>query len=490
MLFKYFSIKTHKYIFDVILSIDKRLKKRSKEYHSHRSYYWNVLWDILWNELVRQENELEMIASENYVSTRVLRAYSNVFTNKYSEWYPWARYYGGQKNVDELELYTQNLALQIFGLNKENRWVNVQPLSWSPANLAVYMWTLNPWDTVLAMSLNAGWHLSHGHKLNWSAIYYKFISYGVKPETYDIDYDEIRSKALQEKPAMIVAWFSAYPKNIDWQNFAAIADEVSNIHGYRPLLMVDISHIAGLIAGEVLSSPFPYFDIITTTTHKTLRGPRGAMIYMRRWRRNVEWEYNIGVDFLQWWKMSVEQKDLEKAINRGVFPWLQWWPHVHEMYAKAVALEEVLQPSFKSYAKKVVQNAKLLADYLRAFGWDVLSDTTENHMILIDVTRKRVPAAGWEPTPLTGKIAEQTLEKVGISINKNLLPFDQRTPMDPSWVRIGTPAITSRWLWEAEMKQIASIISRARENYGDENMLSTLLLEVQELCKKFPLWYV
>lgn len=474
---------------------------------------------ILSNERNRQENELEMIASENYVSNDVLHAYANVFTNKYSEGYPWARYYGWQINVDELERYTQKLALQVFGLWKENpfekpestalenifqdvhttnafdtftqTWgVNVQPLSGSPANLAVYMWVLKPWDAVLAMSLNAGWHLSHGHPLNSSAIYYNFIPYGVKPETFQIDYDELRSKALEEKPAMIVAWFSAYPKNIDWQNFAAIADEVSNIHGYRPLLMADISHIAGLIAGEVLSSPFPYFDIITTTTHKTLRGPRGAMIYMRRWRRNVEWEYNIWVDFLQWWKMSVEQKDLEKSINRGVFPWLQWWPHVHEMYAKAVALEEVLQPTFKSYAKKVVQNAKLLADYLRAFGWDVLSDTTENHMILIDVTRKRVPAAGWEPTPLTGKIAEQTLEKVGISINKNLLPFDQRTPMDPSWVRIGTPAITSRWLWEAEMKHIASIISRAWENYGDENILSTLLLEVQELCKKFPLWYV
>lgn len=479
----------------------------------------DTLKNILSNELARQKNELEMIASENYVSNDVLHAYANVFTNKYSEGYPWARYYGWQIYVDELERYTQKLALQIFDLWKEppfektektlletifqdekqkaiydeftQEWgVNVQPLSWSPANLAVYMWVLKPWDTVLAMSLNAGWHLSHWHKLNWSAIYYNFISYGVKPETYEIDYDELRSKALEEQPAMIVAWFSAYPKNIDWLSFAAIADEVSNIHGYRPLLMADISHIAGLIAGGVLSSPFPFFDIVTTTTHKTLRGPRWAMIYMRRWRRNVAWEYDLWVGFLQWWKMSVEQKDLEKAINRGVFPGLQWWPHVHEMYAKAVALEGVLLPSFKVYAKKVVHNAKVLADYLRAFWWDVLTDTTENHIILIDVTRKRVPAAWREPTPLTGKIAEQTLEKIGISVNKNLLPFDQRTPMDPSGVRIGTPAITSRWLWEADMKQIASIISRAWESYADDSVLSTLRLEVQELCKKFPLWYV
>lgn len=427
------------------------------------------LSDIVSHELARQENELEMIASENYVSNTVLQAYSNVFTNKYSEWYPGARYYGWQKYVDELEQYTQQLALQIFWLSTEQWAVNVQSLSWSPANLAVYMGILNPWDTVLAMSLNAWGHLSHGHKLNSSAIYYNFISYGVKQWTYDIDYEEIRSKALESRPKMIVAWFSAYPKNIDWENFAAIADEVSNVHGYRPLLMADISHIAGLIAGGVLSSPFSGFDIVTTTTHKTLRGPRGAMIYMKK-----------------------DDRDLEKKINRGVFPGLQWWPHVHEIFAKAVALEEILQPDFKSYASKVVENAQLLARELVNLWWDVLTGDTENHIVLVDVTKRKNPSKdneNWQETTLTWKIAESVLEQIGISINKNLLPFDERKPMDPSGVRIGTPAVTSRWLWVEQMKQLASIISRAWENASDEQMLQQLHKEVQELCEQFPLRY-
>lgn len=427
------------------------------------------LSDIVSHELARQENELEMIASENYVSNTVLQAYSNVFTNKYSEWYPGARYYGWQKYVDELEQYTQQLALQIFWLSTEQWAVNVQSLSWSPANLAVYMGILNPWDTVLAMSLNAWGHLSHGHKLNSSAIYYNFISYGVKQWTYDIDYEEIRSKALESRPKMIVAWFSAYPKNIDWENFAAIADEVSNVHGYRPLLMADISHIAGLIAGGVLSSPFSGFDIVTTTTHKTLRGPRGAMIYMKK-----------------------DDRALEKKINRGVFPGLQWWPHVHEIFAKAVALEEILQPDFKSYASKVVENAQLLARELVNLWWDVLTGDTENHIVLVDVTKRKNPSKdneNWQETTLTWKIAESVLEQIGISINKNLLPFDERKPMDPSGVRIGTPAVTSRWLWVEQMKQLASIISRAWENASDEQMLQQLHKEVQELCEQFPLRY-
>ena len=331
------------------------------------------------------------------------------------------------------------------------------------------MGILNPWDTVLAMSLNAWGHLSHGHKLNSSAIYYNFISYGVKQWTYDIDYEEIRSKALESRPKMIVAWFSAYPKNIDWENFAAIADEVSNVHGYRPLLMADISHIAGLIAGGVLSSPFSGFDIVTTTTHKTLRGPRGAMIYMKK-----------------------DDRDLEKKINRGVFPGLQWWPHVHEIFAKAVALEEILQPDFKSYASKVVENAQLLARELVNLWWDVLTGDTENHIVLVDVTKRKNPSKdneNWQETTLTWKIAESVLEQIGISINKNLLPFDERKPMDPSGVRIGTPAVTSRWLWVEQMKQLASIISRAWENASDEQMFQQLHKEVQELCEQFPLRY-
>lgn len=416
------------------------------------------LSDILSQEQQRQAEWLEMIASENYVSKDVMQAYANIFTNKYSEWNPGARYYWWNEFVDELERETQSRALQMFGVSDADRWVNVQPLSWSPANLAVYMWVLKPWDTVLAMDLNAWWHLSHGHKLNASAIYYNFVPYGILPNSYEINYDDIRSKALELKPAMIIAWFSAYPKTIDWNRFAAIADEVSKTHGYRPILMADIAHIAGLIAGEAISSPFSSFDIITTTTHKTLRGPRGALIYYR--------------------------KNFEKQINRGVFPGLQWWPHEHVIYAKAVAFNEVLQSSFKDYAKKVIENAKVLASELVNLWWPVLTGTTENHIVLVDVT-KRSDSETW----ITGKIAEEVLEKIWISVNKNLLPFDTRSPMDPSGLRLWTPAITTRWLWIEEIKIVASIISKALEHYSDNEVLENLKNEVKELCKRFSLRY-
>ena len=476
------------------------------------------LSDILSHEQQRQAEWLEMIASENYVSRDVMDAYANIFTNKYSEGNPGARYYGGNEFVDDLERYTQYKALQIFWLipqsestdrrseqneksgnvqsilNTSQRWVNVQPLSWSPANLAVYMWVLKPWDTVLAMDLNAWGHLSHGHTLNASAIYYNFVSYGVKPSTFDIDYDEIRSKAMELKPVMIIAWFSAYPKTIDRKRFAAIADEVSKTHGYRPILMADIAHIAGLIAGEAISSPFPYFDIITTTTHKTLRGPRGALIYYRKFATGRKEWWNL-------WESSVlEETGLERKINRWVFPGLQGWPHEHVIYAKAVAFNEVLQPSFKNYAKKVIENAKVLASELVTLWWPVLTGTTENHIVLVDVTSRIATSRKewinlWESSNLettgrlTWKTAEAVLEKIWISVNKNLLPFDTRSPMDPSWLRLGTPAITTRGLWTNEIKQVASIISRALEHYNDEWVLENLKNEVKELCKKFPLWY-
>lgn len=448
-------------------------------YSSKTSMIDNKLRDILAQEQQRQAEWLEMIASENYVSPDVLAAYNNVFTNKYSEWYPWARYYGWNDIVDELEIYTQQKALALFWLDTW-RAVNVQPLSWSPANLAVYMWVIKPWDTVLAMDLNAWGHLSHGHKLNASAMYYNFVSYGLVRVTMEIDYDDIRSKALTHKPAMIIAWFSAYPKHIDWQRFATIADEVSKVHGYRPLLMADIAHIAGLIVWGVLSSPFPFFDIVTTTTHKTLRWPRWALIYMRK-----------------------DDRDLEKKINRGVFPWLQWWPHEHVIYAKAVAFDEALQPSFKDYARSVVVNAQALAAELVALWWPVLTWTTENHIVLLDVTKRSMKdinldvisnATTWHEkslleTWLTWKIAEHTLEKIWISVNKNLLPFDTHTPMDPSGIRLGTPAITTRWLWVNQMKQVAWLISRALEHYANDAVLQELHNEVKELCKKFPLPY-
>ncbi len=492
-----------------------------------------VLEKILKQEQERQETELELIASENYVSSDVMHAYANVFTNKYSEGYPGARYYGGQVNVDTLEELTQHRALRLFGLLEtaknivwydSNEWaahesvsekihhdlsmapwaVNVQPLSGSPANLSVYMWVLKPWDTVLAMDLQAGGHLTHGHKLNWSAIYYNFISYGVLQDTYDIDYEDLRSKALAQKPVMIIAGFSAYVKNIDRARFAAIADEVSEVHGYRPLLMADIAHIAGLIAGGALSSPFPYMDIITTTTHKTLRGPRGALIYVRKGLRDVKWNYggdsvfreggvNEGSDSRKSGKNSVDGKpvlhDLEKEINRGVFPGLQWGPHEHVIFAKAVAFAEVLQPSFHVYAKRVIDNAKELAHELVALGRDVLTGDTENHIVLFDVTKKKTLDGSRAPTGLTGKSAERLLENVGISVNKNLLPFDERTPMDPSGIRVGTPALTTRGLSPEEVKQVASIVSRALDAWDDHTTVMILKTEVSALCARFPLPY-
>ncbi len=432
---------------------------------------------ILECEKDRQRDWLELIASENYVSSDVMMAYANQFTNKYSEGNPWARYYGGNEIVDSLERATQYLALALFGfasrqlpsdgatiqqhLSSALWWVNVQPLSGSPANVAVYLWVLKPGDTVLAMDLNAWWHLSHGHKLNLSSMYYRFIWYGVRETDLEIDYEDILQKALENKPAMIIAWFSAYPKSIKREKFIEIVQQVEKVHGYRPLLMADIAHIAWLIAWWAMESPFPYFDIVTTTTHKTLRGPRWALIYYRK-----------------------DDRDLEKKINRGVFPWLQWWPHEHVIYAKAVAFEEALSDDFAWYAKNIIENAKVLAHELVALGWNVLTWTTENHIVLLDVTTFQ-----WAESGVTWKIAERVLEDIWISVNKNLLPFDKRSAMDPSGIRLWTPAITTRWLWTDAVKQVGSILSRALQNTDKQEVLDWLKQEVKDLCSKYPLWY-
>ncbi len=441
-------------------------------------------------EYARQQHELELIASENYVSLEVMQTYGNVFTNKYSEGNPGKRYYGGQKWVDRMEVLTQHRALRMFGvvtadepdcmtdagyaqaqkdLASASRWVNVQPLSWSPANAAVYLGVLKPGDTILGMDLAAGGHLSHGHPLNISGIYFHIASYGVHPETLRIDYDEIKQKALASKPALILAWFSAYPGSLDWVQFAAIADAVEKEHHYRPLLMADIAHIAGLIAGGALASPFPYMDIVTTTTHKTLRWPRGALIYYRngKLKRN-------NTDFV-----------LEKSINRGVFPGIQWWPHEHIVAAKAVAFAEVLQPSFRDYARKIIENAQTLAGGLHDLGRRIITDGTENHLLLLDATSKTLP----DQLPIAGKEAEHILESVGISCNKNMLPFDTRPPMDPSGIRLGTPAITTRWLWLAQMLTLAQAIDTALLHHADETKLDEVRATIAQLCKEFPLVY-
>ncbi|MBS8121749.1 serine hydroxymethyltransferase [Candidatus Vampirococcus lugosii] len=418
----------------------------------------DIVQKIIDCEVQRQEDGLEMIASENYVSKEVMMACSNVFTNKYSEGYVGKRYYGGQENVDQIELLAQQRALKIFNLD-ENVWhVNVQALSGGPANLAVYLGVLNPGDTILSMDLSAGGHLSHGHKLNGSGIYYNIISYGVKKDDYLIDYDDIEQKALKYKPSLILAGFSAYPREIDWNMFNKIANKVQEKYGYKPILMADIAHIAGLIAGGVSSSPFPYFDIITSTTHKTLRGPRGGIIFCK--------------------------KEFQKNIDRGVFPGIQGGPHENIIVAKAVAFGEILNSDFKKYTENVIQNAKTFAYELQKLGWNIITGGTDNHIVLMDITTKNNKETG-----LGGKIAEENLDNIGISCNKNVLPFDNRKPMDPSGIRFGTSAITSRGLGQNEIISIAQIIDQSLSNINNPDKLIKLKREIKNICSKFPLNY-
>ncbi len=409
-------------------------------------------------EYDRQSNELEMIASENYVSKEVMMAYSNVFTNKYSEGYIWKRYYWWQENVDKIEALAQERALNIFDLNPNNWHVNVQALSWGPANLAVYLWLLKPWDTILWMDLSAGGHLSHWHKLNWSWVYYNIVSYWVREDNNLIDYDEVEKKALEHKPSLILAWFSAYPRNIDWSKFSEIADKVESKHWYRPILMADIAHIAWLIAWKQISSPFEYFDIVTSTTHKTLRWPRWWVIYCKT-------EY-------------------QKEIDRGVFPGIQWWPHEHIIAAKAVAFGEILNSDFANYAKNVIENAQILSSELINKWYNVITWWTDNHIVILDVTEKNN-----QDTWVAGKEVEEILESVWISVNKNMIPFDKRKPLDPSWLRLWTAAITTRWLGKEEMIKLANIIDEAILNLNNTKKLQELKLKVSNICNKFPLKY-
>lgn len=391
----------------------------------------------------RQESEIELIASENYVSEAVLAANASVFTNKYSEGYPGKRYYAGQINVDVIENLAIERAKAIFGAE----YVNVQPLSGSPANLAVYLALLAPGDTVLGMSLDQGGHLSHGHPLNFSGLLYRIVSYGLDRETELIDMDEVERIALAEKPKMIIAGFSAYSRSLDWKRFREIADKVG------AYLMADISHIAGLVVGGVLENPVPYCDVVTTTTHKTLRGPRGAMI--------------------------MSKAELEAKIARAVFPGVQGGPHEHTVAAKAVAFKEASTPEFKAYAANVVKNARALSDALVGHGFRVVSGGTDNHLLLLDVFGSK---------GATGKEAEKALEAVGISVNKNMIPYDPRKPLDPSGIRVGTPAITTRGMGVEEMKTVARVMNDAIENREDASKLAELAKEIAVLCWKFPIY--
>ncbi len=388
----------------------------------------------------RQESELELIASENYVSSDVLRANGSVLTNKYSEGYPGKRYYAGQIYIDQVENIAIDLAKKLF----QAEYANVQPLSGSPANLAVYSAFLEPGDTVLWLRLDHGGHLTHGHPLNESGRLYKFEFYGVDSKTERIDMNEVREIALRVRPKMIIAGFSAYSRSLDWKWFREIADEIG------AFLMADIAHIAGLVAGKVLENPVPYCDVVTTTTHKTLRWPRGALILSRA--------------------------QYEKQIARAVFPGFQWGPHEHTIAAKAIAFAEALTPEFEIYSQQVIKNAQALCQNLIDMGARIVSGGTDNHLFCIDVASSY---------GIGGKFAEESLEAIGISVNKNMIPFDERKPMDPSGIRIGTPALTTRGMKEEHMKELAIIIDSALR-FPDKR--DELKRYVENICRLFPIY--
>ncbi|MEE0877625.1 MAG: serine hydroxymethyltransferase [Fibrobacteraceae bacterium] len=402
----------------------------------------SAIYDIIQKETERQEYGIELIASENYTSKAVMEAMGSVLTNKYSEGYVGKRYYGGNEVIDEMEQLAIDRCKELFGCEH----VNVQPLSGSPANAAVYLAVLKPGDKVLGLKLDHGGHLSHGHPVNFSGMLYNFVQYEVEQETGRIDMDKVREIALREKPKMILAGFSAYSRNLDWKRFKEIADEVGAI------TMADISHIAGLIAGKALESPVPYFDIVTTTTHKTLRGPRAAII------------------------MCKEQ--YAKAIDKGLFPGMQGGPHDHINAGKAVAFYEALQPEFQEYAKNVIKNAQAMANELMKRGYKIISDGTDNHLMVVDMTSKGV----------SGKESEVALEKVGISTSRSTIPFDTRKPFDPSGLRIGTAAITTRGFTEEDSVKVADIIDRTIQARDDEEALKKIREEIIALCKEHPLY--
>jgi glycine hydroxymethyltransferase len=413
---------------------------------------------LIIDEEQRQRDGLELIPSENYVSRDILTAMGSIFTNKYSEGYPGKRYYGGQENTDKLELIAIERAKQLFKADH----ANVQPHSGAPANEAVYSAWLEPGDTVLAMDLSHGGHLTHGAPVTRSAKLYNFIRYKMKnPETGEIDYDELRELALKHKPKIILAGFSAYPRELDYAKFAAIGTEVG------ALLMADMAHIAGLIAGGVAKNPFDYgFHVITTTTHKTLRGPRGGMILSMGTVSNP---------------LRAPEKTLQNIptlIDRAVFPGMQGGPHEHIIAAKAVCFGEALQPGFKDYASQIIKNAAMLADALQKRGFHLVTGGTSNHLILADV---------YKSFGLDGHVVETVLDKIGLTLNKNSVANDPLPPFRPSGIRLGTPAITTRGLREEHMEQIAEWMLDAINNRDDDAKLAQLHDAVIAFARKFPL---
>ncbi|MFA4995564.1 MAG: serine hydroxymethyltransferase [Patescibacteria group bacterium] len=399
---------------------------------------------ILEGEKKRQKEGLEMIASENYVSEAVLELMGSIFTNKYSEGYPGKRYYGGQEWTDKVETLACERALKLFGLSEPEWHANVQPYSGSPANIAIYFALAEFGDTLMGMSLAQGGHLTHGHKVNFSGRAYNFIQYSVREDDQRINYDEVRELAKKHKPKIIVSGATAYPRQIDFKKFQEIADEVGAIH------MADISHISGLIIGGVHPSPFPFVDVVMTTTHKTLRGPRGAMIICK--------------------------EKYAKAIDKAVFPGLQGGPHEHIIAAKAVAFGEALKPSFKEYAKNIVQNMSCFAETLSSFDFNLVSGGTDNHLCLVDLRSKNI----------TGKEFEDALGKAEITVNKNAIPGDPLPPAVTSGIRVGVAALTTRGMGLVEMQRIAELFNLVYENKDNDEKLAEIKEEIREMCTKFP----
>ena len=406
--------------------------------------YDSELWASFQHEAERQEDHIELIASENYASKRILEAQGSLLTNKYAEGYPSKRYYGGCENVDIAENLAIDRAKELFKAD----YANVQPHSGSSANAAAYLALLQPNDTILGMSLDHGGHLTHGSKVNFSGRNYKSIQYGLHPETHDIDYDQVRSLAIEHKPKLIIAGFSAFTGIIDWKKFREIADETG------AYFLVDMAHVSGLVAADLYPSPVPYADVVTSTTHKTLRGPRSGII------------------------LAKANEEIEKKLNSAVFPGSQGGPLMHVVAAKALCFKEALDPEFKIYIKQVMDNAKTMAETIMSNGIDIVSNGTQNHIILVDLRSKGI----------TGKDLERVLGSVNITVNKNSVPNDPASPFVTSGIRIGTPAATTRGFKEEEIIQVANWISDIINNFDNEELQKTIKEEVHKLTSNFPVY--
>ena len=417
------------------------------------------IYDILLREITREDQTLELIASENFVSYPVLQMAGGVMTNKYAEGYPGARYYGGCEHVDEAENLARDRARKLFNCE----YVNVQPHSGSQANMAALMTFLNTGDTIMGLDLAHGGHLTHGSPVNFSGKLYNVVSYQVDRNTGRVDFDSVRKSAVEHKPKLIICGGSAYPRFIEFENFREIADEIG------AYLMADIAHPSGLVATGLHPSPMPYCDVVTTTTHKTLRGPRGGMIM-------------LGKDFENKWGAVAPKtgrtKMISELLDSTVMPGIQGGPLMHIIAAKAIAFKEALQPEFKKYAQDIIDNAQTMSEALLEKDYQLVSGGTDTHVILIDLSNKGV----------TGKAAEKTLERAGITVNKNMVPFDKRSPFITSGIRLGTPAITTRGMGKEEMRKIVQFIDQILNDIENDTIVENVKLDVKSLCKFFPLY--